>query len=75
MAINIITPINKNKSSYTYSRVEILCDTEDEIKAFDETITEGDAVVRPAPGSIAYTADMSAVYQLSPSNVWTKMEV
>ncbi len=75
MALNILTPVNAYKNHVCYLRVEILADTEDEIKAIGETITEGDALVSPAPGSIAYTADMSAVYQLSPSKVWTKMEV
>ena len=29
--------------------------------------------IKAEPGSMAWTADMSAVYQLSPSKKWTKV--
>lgn len=53
--------------------VEIVADTEAEITALGETVTAGDLSVIPTAGSVAYTADMSAIYMLSPSGVWTKM--
>lgn len=53
--------------------VEILADTEDEIKALDDVVDDGDNAVIATPGSMAYTADFGAVYQLSPSNKWTKV--
>lgn len=53
--------------------VEILADTENEIKALDDVVDDGDTSVIPTPGSLAYTADFGAVYQLSPSGVWTKV--
>lgn len=53
--------------------VEILTDTEAEIKALDDVVDDGDNAVIPTPGSMAYTVDMAVVYQLSPSNKWTKV--
>lgn len=53
--------------------VEILADTEDEIKALDDVVDDGDNTVIATPGSMAYTADFGVVYQLSPSNKWTKV--
>ena len=53
--------------------VEIIADTEAEITALGETVTAGDLSVIPTAGSVAYTADMSAIYMLSPSGVWTKV--
>lgn len=53
--------------------VEILCDTEAEILALGEIVDDGTVEVKPTPGSTAYTADMSAIYQLSPSGTWVKM--
>lgn len=55
--------------------LEILADTEADILALGDEVCDGYEDVKAGPGSIAYTADMSAVYQLSPSRVWTKMEV
>ena len=63
-------------------RVNILCDTEDDIKAFDSgkghVISEGDDPedirVKPLPESVAYTADASVGYKLRPSYVWTKFK-
>lgn len=54
-------------------KVEILADTAAEISALGKTVTDkyGNTVI-PSEGSIAYTADMSVGYQLSPSGVWTK---
>ena len=73
MALKIIDPKTKNGETPVYCACEILVDAEDEITALGKVVTDGRVAVLPAPGSIAYTADMSAVYQLSPSNVWTKM--
>ena len=53
--------------------VEIVADTEAEITALGETVTAGDLSVIPTAGSVAYTADMSAIYMLSPSSMWTKI--
>ena len=53
--------------------VEIIADAESDISALEEIVDDGDVKVIPLPGSMAYTADMSVVYQLSPSNVWTKV--
>lgn len=64
-----------------FQQVDILCDSEADITAFGSgkghVIAEGDDAralrVKPTPGSTAYTADMSVLYQLSPSYVWTKV--
>lgn len=53
--------------------VEIIADAESDISNLEEIVDDGDVKVIPTPGSMAYTADMSAVYQLSPSGVWTKV--
>lgn len=53
--------------------VEIIADAESDISSLEEIVDDGDVKVIPTPGSMAYTADMSAVYQLSPSGVWTKV--
>ena len=53
--------------------VEIIADTEAEITALGETVTDMyQYEVIPAVGSVAYTADLSAGYMLSPSGVWKK---
>lgn len=53
--------------------VEIIADAEAEITALGETVEDmhGQKVI-PTPGSVAYTADMTVAYMLSPSGVWTK---
>lgn len=51
---------------------EILADAESDITALGETIVQDGCTYMPSPGSIAYTADLSVAYQLSPSGVWTK---
>lgn len=73
MAVKIIDPKTKNDKYTTYCACEILVDTEEEIAAFNKVVTDGRVKVIPTPGSMAYTADMSAVYQLSPSYIWTKV--
>ena len=73
MALKIIKPDYASGASVVYCECEILADAESDITALGETVTDGRIACRPAPGSVAYTADMSAVYQLSPSGVWTKM--
>ena len=73
MALKIIDPKNKSRNHIPFSVCEILADAEDDITGMGEVVTDGRITVKPAPGSFAYTADMSAVYQLSPSEVWTKI--
>lgn len=53
--------------------VEIIADAESDISSLEEIVDDGHVKVIPTPGSMAYTADMSAVYQFSPSGVWTKV--
>lgn len=50
-----------------------------EIKSVDEYIMDSEKDIENLPthgeaGSIAYTADMSVIYQLSPSHKWVKVE-
>lgn len=50
-----------------------------EIKMVDEYILDSEEDVKELPiygeaGSIAYTSDMTVIYQLSPSHVWVKVE-
>lgn len=52
---------------------EIIADTEADISGLGETVNDDGNLFIPAAGSIAYTADMSAVYQYSPSGMWTKV--
>lgn len=54
--------------------VDIIADSEGDITALGNVVVDkyGASVV-PFPGSMAYTADMSVVYQLSPSGTWTKV--
>lgn len=54
-------------------KIVVIADTEAEILALGDVVTSGEVSVRPIAGSIAYTADMSAMYQYSPSGVWTKI--
>lgn len=60
-------------NSVFMQEVEILADAENDITALEEIVDDGSVKVIPTPGSMAYTADMSVVYQLSPSGVWTKV--
>lgn len=54
--------------------VEIIADSEGDITALGSVVADKYGVnVVPYPGSMAYTADMSVVYQLSPSGTWTKV--
>lgn len=54
--------------------LDILADTEDEILALGTEITVGGCcTVRAKPGSMAHTAGYGAIYELSPSGVWTKV--
>lgn len=73
MALKIIKPDTANRKHAPYCECEILADTETDITALGEVVTDGRLTVRPAPGSFAYTANMNAIYQLSPSGVWTKV--
>lgn len=73
MAIKIIRPDFVTRGSVAFSECEILADAESDITGLGKIVDDGRIAVQPAPGSVAYTADMRAVYQLSPSGVWTKM--
>lgn len=53
--------------------IVVIADSESEISTLGDVVTDGKVSVRPVAGSIAYTADMSAMYQYSPSGVWTKI--
>jgi hypothetical protein len=54
--------------------LDILADTEEEIKALGvEIVIGGCCGVKAKPGSTAHTAGYGAIYELSPSGVWTKM--
>lgn len=52
--------------------LEILVDSEEDIKTFGDTISDNYASAKAAPGSLAYTADMSVIYQKAPSGKWVK---
>ena len=52
--------------------VEIITDTEDEITALGNEVADAYQTVKAAAGSLAYVADMSAVYRMSPAGVWIK---
>lgn len=54
---------------------EILSDSEAEIIALGEEVSDGEFKLIPEPGSIAYAANLSAIYQMSPSGKWTKVSV
>lgn len=60
----------------TRQKVDIVADTEADITslpAYGQPVTDVDGVtVIPAKLSMAYTADMTVMYMLSPSGVWTK---
>lgn len=71
--VKIVKPKNKSGKTPVYCECEILADKESEIQALEEVVHDGRLAVIPTPGSMAYTADMSVVYQLSPSGVWTKV--
>lgn len=50
-----------------------------QVTIVDEFILDSEEDVKELPiygeaGSMAYTADMSIIYQLSPSHVWVKVE-
>lgn len=52
--------------------IVVIADTEAEITALGEVVTAGGVSVRPLAGSVAYTPDLTVMYTLSPSGVWTK---
>ena len=55
-------------------KVDILADNEAEITTLGVIVTDMYGVtVRPAAGSMAHTAGYGAIYELSPSGLWTKM--
>ena len=63
-------------NSTIHQKVEITADTEADITGlpvYGQPVTDvADMTVIPARGSLAYTADLSVGYMLSPSGVWTK---
>lgn len=65
-----ISPVMGNRP--WAQKVEIIADTEADINNLGSTVTDGQNTVRPTAGSVAYTADLSVGYLLSPSGVWTK---
>ena len=69
MAIKIIAPTN---AYFGKGVMEVLADAESDITALGATVSDGTMTLTALPGSIAYTADLSVAYQLSPSGVWTK---
>ena len=73
MAIKIINTGNTGYRGTVRTGIyEILTDAESDITSLGETIVQDGCTYLPSPGSIAYTADLSVAYQLSPSGVWTK---
>ena len=60
-----------------HQKVEITADTEGEITslpAYGEPVTDVDGMtVIPAKGSMAHVAGYKAIYELSPSGLWTKV--
>ena len=70
----MIRIVNRTHTALSCGEVlEILADTEDDIKALDDVVRDAYEECTAAPGSMAYTADMQAIYQMSPSRVWTKV--
>lgn len=67
------TLVNDTCDMIFRQEVEIIADAESDISTLEEIVDDGTVKVIPLPGSMAYTADMSVVYQLSPSGVWTKV--
>ena len=64
-------------NSTIHQKVEITADTEGEITslpAYGESVTDVDGMtVVPAKGSMAHVAGYKAIYELSPSGLWTKV--
>ena len=60
-----------------HQKVEITADTEGEITslpAYGQPVTDVDGMtVVPAKGSMAHVAGYKAIYELSPSGLWTKV--
>lgn len=72
MAIRII---NRTHTALPCGEVvEILADTEEEITALGDEVTDAYQTVKAAAASLAYTADLAAIYQKSPSGEWMKVE-
>lgn len=53
--------------------VDIIADKESEITALKNVITCGSKTFKVKPGSIAHTAGFGALYEMSPSGVWTEV--
>ena len=64
-------------NSTIHQKVEITADTEGDITslpAYGEPVTDVDGMtVIPAKGSMAHVAGYKAIYELSPSGLWTKV--
>jgi len=72
MALKIIEPKIVRSKIPPEVECTILADAESDITGMGEVVSDGKKTVKPAPGSFAYTADLSVGYMLSPSGVWTK---
>jgi hypothetical protein len=74
MAIKIFAQegVLDNSPQPHFALVNILADSEGDITALGAEVCNGTTTVKPLPGSLAYTADLSVGYMLSPSGVWTK---
>lgn len=75
MAIKIIDPKDPELLRSYKCVCEILSDSEAEIVSLGEIVNDGEFELIPEAGSIAYTANLSAIYQMSPSGEWTKVSV
>ena len=79
MAIKIdsMTATGLIGNSTIHQKVEITADTEGEITslpAYGQPVTDVDGMtVIPAKGSMAHVAGYKAIYELSPSGLWTKV--
>jgi hypothetical protein len=64
-------------NSKIHQKVDITADTEGEITAlpaYGQPVTDVDGMtVIPAKNSMAHVAGYKAIYELSPSGIWTKM--
>lgn len=54
---------------------EILSDSEAEIISLGQVVNDGELELMPEAGSIAYTANLSAIYQMSPGGKWMKINI
>lgn len=67
MAIAIVKPDSMKTGFVHDRRQEILVDVVEDLEELEIDDVE--------PGSIAYTADMSHIYQMSPSGEWVEIGI